>query len=171
MSETIRIVCQYSSVIKNAASWMTGLFSVGELEAYSVNDLVNTVKAEVRGSGKVTRLEICAHGSDRSISVGDEDVLHDWRPKEHMPTLSRLKKSFTADGYVVLWVCQAGRLRNVLSELAKTLGVSVYANTGDVNPVAFYAFGQFVVAYPDGEIETDVENVFWSEGESQGAWF
>lgn len=162
MPDTLRVICQYDSTIKNAASWMTGLFSIGELEVYSVNDLVNTVKVEVRKTGKVRRLEICAHGGQNSISVGDEDDLSDLTPKKHMPELARLKKSFTSDGLVILWVCEAGRCQGLLSELAKTLGVSVYANTGDVNPVVPYARGQFVAARPNGSFETDVENIFWN---------
>jgi Domain of unknown function (DUF4347) len=169
MSE-LRVICQYDGTIRNAASWMTGLFSIGEIEVSSVGDLVKQVRAELAGS-KVTRLEICAHGSDTSISIGEQDLLHSYTPKRHMPALSPLAKCFTRDGYVVLWVCEAGKLRNVLAELAKTLGVSIYANTGTVNPVAVQANGQFVVARPNGRFEVDCENVFWVQGDDSGAWF
>jgi hypothetical protein len=31
MIDTMRVICQYGGVFDNAASWMTGLFSVAEL--------------------------------------------------------------------------------------------------------------------------------------------
>ena len=106
------------------------------------------------------------HGTDTYIQAGT-DTLHTYSPKAQMPKLARLKGLFAEDAIVVMYVCKAGKCTSVLSEMAKTLGVEIYATTGDVRPLAygtpFVISGGRVVARPNGTIATgnDVENVYY----------
>jgi Domain of unknown function (DUF4347) len=163
-SVTVQAVFLYEDFQEQATSTLTASTMLGEIEPISVNGLVNETKSKI-GRNKIGRLEIYAHGTDTYIKAGVDD-LHTYKPEKHMPKLSRLRKDFGTDGYVVLYVCQAGKCVSVISEMAKTLGVDVYATEGDIRPLlrrsVFGVSGPVVVAHPDGSIGygSDVPFVF-----------
>jgi hypothetical protein len=161
MAAHIQAVAQYSDFWDQYTSFMTGLVRIGEIEVTSVKDMVNKIVAKLsKDNAKMAMLEIFAHGSPNFISIGDDDDIHAFVPKRHMPTLVRLKPHFTSQGAVVLQVCEVGQARNLLIEMAKTLGVPVFANTGDVTPnLPGFGDGVNVVARPDGEFETQSVSV------------
>jgi hypothetical protein len=167
----VKAVFLYDDFWDQLTSTLTASATIGEIEPVSIKGLVDETKAKI-GRTKMDRLEIFCHGTDTYIHAGT-DQLHTLLPKKHMPKLARLKGHFAEDGMVVLYVCEAGKCTNVLSEMAKTLGVEVYATEGDVRPMAyatpFVVSGALVVARRDGSIRTgdDVENVYYYDG-SQG---
>jgi hypothetical protein len=152
MAAHIQVVAQYSDFWDQYSSFMVGLVRIGEIDVTSVTDMVNKIIAKLStDNAKMALLEIFAHGSAQHISIGDDDAIHAFTPKQHMPTLVRLKTHFTSQGAVVLQVCEVGQAQNVLIEMAKTLGVPVFANTGDVSPnLPGFGDGINVVARPDG---------------------
>ena len=164
----VKAIFLYEDFWDQATSTLVSLTTVGELEVVSVQDLVKSINAKI-GNRKMDRLEIFAHGTDTYISAGT-DQLHTYTPKKHMPKLKSLQGKFEEDGMVVLYVCEAGKCTSVLSEMAKTLGVEIYAATGDVRPMAyatpFVIGGERVVAHPDGSINSgsQVENVYYNDG-------
>jgi len=162
MAGLVQLVARYSDWMDDYTSYMTGLLLMGELDVYSLDDLVRRGK-EAAGDGvKIDRLEIYAHGSDTYIAIGD-DILHDATPKVHMPKLAMLRNVLNRDALVVLYVCQAGNLRELLPAMAAALNARVYATTGDVYPNRNAATGESRLAHPDGTIEHGVGDKFWIE--------
>lgn len=163
MAAHFQVVAQYSDPSEQFSSFMTGLVRIGEIEVSSVIDMVNKIVAKLQnGNQRIALLEIYAHGSPKYISLGDTDVIHDFTPRQHMPTLMRLRRHFTSKGAVVLYVCQVGQARNLLLEIAKTIGVPVFASTGDIlpnMPLPFFNQGNNVVARPDGTFDTNEVSV------------
>jgi hypothetical protein len=159
MAAHFQVVAQYSNPSEQLSSFMTGLVRIGEIEVSSVIDMVNKIVAKLQnGNQRIALLEIYAHGSPKYISLGDTDVIHDFTPRQHMPTLMRLRRHFTSEGAVVLYVCQVGQARNLLLEIAKTIGVPVFASTGDIlpnMPLPFFNHGNYVVARPDGTFDAN----------------
>jgi hypothetical protein len=164
----VKAVFLYDDFWDQLTSTLTASATIGEIEPISIKGLVDETKAKI-GSRKMDRLEIFCHGTDTYIHAG-EDQLHTYFPKKHMPKLAGLKGRFAEDGMVIMYVCKAGKCTSVLSEMAKTLGVEVYATTGDVRPMAygtpFVISGGLVVARPDGSIKQgpEVENVYYYDG-------
>ncbi len=161
MAAHIQVVAQYSNLWDQYASFMTGLVRIGEVEVTSVIDMVNKVVAKLSTDrAKMALLEIFAHGAPNYIRIGNNDVIHAYRPKDIMPILVQLKTYFTSQGAVVLQVCEVGQAQEVLIEMAKTLGVPVFANTGDVTPnLPGFGEGINVVAYPDGTFSSKAVSV------------
>src|SRR5207302_6082190 len=131
----VKAVFLYDDFWDQLTSTLTAATTIGEIEPVSINGLVNETKAKV-GSSKMDRLEMFCHGTDTYIQAGT-DTLHTYSPKAQMPKLARLKGLFAEDAIVVMYVCKAGKCTSVLSEMAKTLGVEIYATTGDVRPLAY----------------------------------
>jgi hypothetical protein len=96
MAAHIQVVAQYSDFWDQYSSYMTGLVRIGEIEVTSVTDMVNKIIAKLsKDNAKMALMEIFAHGSAQHISIGDDDAIHAFTPKRHMPTLVRLKTYFT----------------------------------------------------------------------------
>jgi hypothetical protein len=144
----------------DATTFLTGLFSIGELDVESVADMVN--QALGRAKSKIRKLSIFAHGTDTYFRVG-KDVVHSATPKVHMPVFARLRSSFADQGFMVLNVCEIGKRDGLIVELAQTIGVPVYAFAGDYRPMLDKAmgltgFGTPVAGYPDGTFKVHVND-------------
>ncbi|MEL6107449.1 MAG: hypothetical protein AAFU85_15520 [Planctomycetota bacterium] len=103
----------------------------------------------------IGRLAIYDHGSTLGFEVGDQTVsatsFHPNHPIRR--ELSKLKGKFAKGGYIYLGNCYSGQATQTLKELAKLLGVTVYANTGAVRPALNVAHGSLVKVDPNETVK------------------
>jgi hypothetical protein len=163
MGAVIKAVFKGSSFDITGA--ITSLLTIGDINPDSVHKLVSQAKAEA-GQQKIDRLDWYAHGGQNTINAGDEDI-SELTPKVHFPVLARLKPNFDPEGYVRLFVCNAGLKPASMCVIAQAFGVEVYGCEGDVRPglygTPFVVSGQLVMATPKGHFfkGKGVENVFY----------
>jgi hypothetical protein len=145
----------------DTTTFLTGLLTVGELDVASVSDMVNQTIGRV-ASSKLRKLTYFGHGTDTYFNVG-KDVVHSYTPKAHMPAFAKLRPCFAENGFVALCVCSIGKADGLIVELARALGVPVYAFAGDYRPVldkvsGLAGFGTPVAGYPDGTFKVHVDD-------------
>lgn len=162
-------------VLGKSESWdftefMTGLVRFGEIEVSSVKDMVEKVLSKTsEKNAKVRRLEIYSHGTDTYLTRGT-DVISSILKKEdnqkYYSVLRQLKEVFSENGYVILQICEAGKLEQIIVDIANAVGVRVYANKRGVSPnlpalfsAPFFLFdpkttgwGTWICAKPIGEV-------------------
>jgi hypothetical protein len=125
----------------NGANFWAGVFSVGEIDATSVKDMVDKLIAHADENGCcIKKLTICGHGSPGNVSVGDGQG-HE--PGKHMngneaewgPELDRLRPKLCPDAVVTLRSCNTAaeqRGADKLFALARRLGCTVRGYTGTI---------------------------------------
>lgn len=159
---SIDVVVVSKSESFDYTEFMTGLVRFGEIDATSVRSLVDKVISRaVQKSSSVRRLDVYAHGAENYFSVG-KDVVHAWTPadkNEHLKTFARLKGGFAENGFLVLNVCEVGKSMSLITNLARAVGVKVYANTGAVSPNLGVGWGATVIGYPNGAFARTPEGV------------
>jgi hypothetical protein len=143
MSEECEVTVVESGGPDNGANFWAGVFSIGEIDATSVKDMVDKLIAHADKKGCcIKKLTICGHGSPGNVSVGDgqghESGKHmDGNEAEWGPELDRLKPKLCPGAVVILRSCntaaeQAGA--DKLFDLAKRLGCTVRGYTGTIYP-------------------------------------
>lgn len=131
----------------DSVDWLDSLFTIGDITAVSVQDMVDKVLRRV-GDNWIRSLFIGGHGSPGYQSIGSGTTrdstgdlslqLDSSRLKgnsEHH--LSRLNRKFSYEAVVTLGGCQTGSGTagaNLLKELSRILGVPVEAGTANQRP-------------------------------------
>lgn len=117
----------------------------------SVGTLVHNVLARLGGE-QLSRLNICDHGSDEGIEIGS-----DWITSSSLgpfaSTLAQLAGRFSRNGFVHLQHCHAGRNRQLLIDLARIVGLPVYAGTGIEQGIFRMNLGSYVHCTPNAHCE------------------
>jgi len=141
--------------------YLASVFREGEIYMKDVSSMVSNVLSALRAASRtcsvasaqyvhqLSRLNILDHGNPSGIQIGADWVDATTLPT-FAPTLSRLAGHFSSIGFVHLQHCQVGQNQALMTGLAKTFGVSVYAGTGSQNPVYRFNFGDYVRADPNG---------------------
>jgi hypothetical protein len=141
---------------RGVAGWLNAALTFGEVSFTNASTMVDNALREI-GSRRVRRLEIDAHsclnGSEIELGLGN-DCVATANLASFAPLLSRLSGKFTADGFVHLQECNVGENRPLITALARTFGVPVWAGTGGDAPGFRLNLGTYVRANPDGTYET-----------------
>jgi len=139
----------------NGYDWLSGALTAGEIDAESVEDMVDKILEKLGDDDCIRSLTIIGHGSPGNISVGDgqghEEGGHmaTWNQDEWKDQIDRLQGRFCEDAVVTLRGCNTGAEEdgaNLLALLADCLDVTVRAPTGTCN--ALWAGGEWVTATP-----------------------
>lgn len=145
----------------NLYNWREVLTHIGEIEAQSVDQMVDDVIAEVGDPATdcISRLTLVGHGSPGNVSVGDGTG---WTAEGNIsrgnfrPSIARLTPYFCDDASVVLYACNVGRgatgMRFIQS-LSDFWQVAVAAPTGAVD--GFGIMGVWVWGQPGQVLPAD----------------
>lgn len=151
--------------------WLAAATREDEIYMSSVSDMVSKVIAKLRSmrpytrvcnparpvaAPRMSRLNILDHGSPTGFQVG-RDRVGIGNFATHQPEFRRLAEYFERDGFIHLQHCRIGQNDVLLRKLAKTVNATVYAGTGDHNPVYRFNFGDYVRVTPNGRVTTGVD--------------
>lgn len=139
-------------------------FTIGELRATSVKDMVDKVLAHLKEGQKIKKLTLVGHGAPGTIVMGSGKFIRSHKhingdESQWRPELQRLVGKFTADGEIFLNGCNVGARKagsDKLKKLADLLKVKVYAPTG-----LSYTFSEewgsiHQTAYPNKQAPTPI---------------
>ena len=96
---------------------------------------VDNILSKLPAGDKVRALRLYQHamalGSGRGIPLlgNGSPLLTAKSVSAHRPALERLKGKLSKDSYVLLGICYAGQQKEMMMEMAKILGVPVFAGT------------------------------------------
>jgi hypothetical protein len=136
------------------------LLQRGSFWANSVEAMISICWARA-SSTKIRKLTICAHGfSDGSgFKFGRDTITVEHADRDVFP-LIRLGPLFDKNGLIILSVCDAGKRTEIMTAIARTAGVPVYAYSEAMNPNLstglnlFLNGGTMRVARPNGSLAT-----------------
>lgn len=131
--------------------WAASATRINEVYMTSVKTMVKNV-INAAGKSSIRRLNILDHGNKNGIQIGDDRITTKTLG-EYAVSLKILAKYFDPGGFVHLQHCDIGSNKPLLVDIAKMLGVPVYAGTGKHNPVYRFNLGDYVKCYPDGRCE------------------
>ncbi|WP_286755873.1 DUF4347 domain-containing protein [Roseivirga sp. UBA838] len=142
----------------------SALFTLGELRAGSVKDMVDKVLNHLKEGQKIGKLTIIGHGNKGIIVMGSAKVLKtnkyiNSNESEWKPQLQRLKGKFAETGEIFLRGCNTGagtKGANKLKKIADIVGVKVSAPTGKVYPLSEESGSKHQVAYPNKPAPTPI---------------
>ncbi len=142
----------------------TALFTLGELRASSIKDMVDKILAKLGTGQKIRKLTIVGHGNKGIIVMGSAKKLKSKQyinsnEAEWKPELSRLKGKFSANGEVFLRGCNTGagaKGSAKLKKIADIIGVKVSAPTGKVYPLSEESGSKHQVAHPGKPAPTPI---------------
>lgn len=121
------------------------------LRVHNVREFVSSVRGIAR-RGSIGRLIFEGHGTPEGAEVGDDVIARETLPLfKHLLVL--LAGYFTPAGYVHFENCFVGQNKFLLTQLAKLIGVPVYAGTDLENPIWHFNRGGYKVAFPDGRCQ------------------
>lgn len=120
----------------NWAVWKMSLFTVGEMDAKNIRDMVDKIKEKVKKDKCcIKQLTIMGHGAPGYIEIG-EDSINIWDPSTWKPIFNELKGCFCNDARISLAGCSVGADEdgiNLLYLIAKNIGVVVDGPTHSIN--------------------------------------
>lgn len=142
----------------------SALFTLGELRASSVKDMVDKILNHLKEGQKIRKLTIIGHGNKGIIVMGSAKKLKrnqyiNSNEPEWKPELQRLKGKFADDGEIFLRGCNTGagtKGANKLKKIADIVGVKVSAPTGKVYPLSEESGSKHQVAYPNKPAPTAI---------------
>ncbi|NNG04191.1 MAG: hypothetical protein HKM95_08825 [Inquilinus sp.] len=156
--------------------WIGGAVVSGEVYMQDVKSMVDRVIARLKAKeAKLGGLYILDHGSPNGFRIGS-DLVNMGKLPEHAVELAKLRPWFHHEhGFAWLQHCTIGQNKLLMIELAKLLGVRVYAARGVYNPLfdrslgystvggrvlgnplKFWDWEHYVRANPNGTFEEDV---------------
>jgi Domain of unknown function (DUF4347) len=140
----------------DVAGWLEAATRVGEIEVdgKGVGFIVDEVIKKA-GNRPIGRLNILDHSSEYGMEFGEDGVTES-NIDNYRTQLKRLRGKFTKNGFVHLKGCDVGQNHALIVELAKILGVSVYAGTGTQNNVFRTQLGDYVRGDPNGTFHSKV---------------
>jgi hypothetical protein len=119
------------------AVWKMSLFTLGEIDVTSVQDMVNKIKQKKKDDGCdcLKKLTIMGHGAPGYIEIGSESM-NIWDTSTWKPIFDQLKGCFCKDAEIIFAGCSIGADKdgaNFLSVIANCLGVKANAPTHTIN--------------------------------------
>lgn len=104
-------------------------------------------------SGLVTRLNIIGHGSDKGFNLGGDFITVD-KLARFATDLKKLTTVLDSEGFVHLQGCNVGDNTDLVSRLAKLLGVTVYAGRGYHQGMLNFNTSDYLRCEPSGSYST-----------------
>jgi len=151
----LEIVVVESTDEDNGYDWWSAAFSVGEVDATDVANMVDQVLALLGIGDCIKTLMLIGHGHSGSISVGDGQTTDSgkyiglYNELQWSGELSRLSGKFCADAEVTLRGCNVGAGADgaaLVAKLADLWGVTVMAPSGTC--YITHCAGEWVTATP-----------------------
>jgi hypothetical protein len=139
---------------RDLVGWLASASRLGEVYMTDVRSMVTNVIAKA-GSKLITRLNILDHGNSTGIQIGS-NFITTTTLSTFEPTLLLLRPKFDKKGFVHLQHCQIGSNRLLLLGLSRIFNRTVYAGTGDHNPVYRFNWGNYNRALPSGVFQVKV---------------
>jgi hypothetical protein len=150
---TVRLKSNTLGAITNLSIWERSFIMTSpdaEEVAHSVWDL--PAKANLisqRFQKPFLRLDIWAHGSDASFTIGQDNVTPGSLPN-YASAFNSLEQYFEEGSFVRIVGCGCGGNREFLHRLAGMMGVTVWGGIGDMNTGAISDSGKYASCDPDG---------------------
>ncbi|MFC2078791.1 DUF4347 domain-containing protein [Candidatus Bipolaricaulota bacterium] len=140
----LRITVVEEASTADRYNWWSAALRSGEIQATSVEDMVDKILARLGEDGRIHRLILIGHGSSGNLSMGDgkghEQGKHIGigNQAEWTDELDRLKGRFCDNALLTLRGCKTGAKQagaDLVELLADMLGVRVRAPRGTINPL------------------------------------
>lgn len=135
----------------NVSSAITGVLDYVKANGEKAK---NSTWGKLKGeSGLFTRLNIIGHGSASGFNLGG-DFINIEKLAKYATEIKKLSSVLDSEGFVHLQGCNIGENEDLVRQLAKLLGVTVYAGKGYHQGMFNFNTSSYIKCEPSGSCTT-----------------